>query len=120
MVRIDEKNHTVLRDLSQLNIQLRDFEGFVKTENTLLLEKSDSKIHWMGFAVANHLAGNSDKALEVLDAYQKAQIDADEKDPQKQYEASEIHLFKAMVMEESGHIDQAIILLDEQEEKARR
>lgn len=68
-LKIDPENGQILRDLSLLQVQMRDLEGFCQTRNTLLAMKSNAKGNWLSFAVAKHLNGELREALQVLDAY---------------------------------------------------
>ena len=58
-----------MRDLSLLQVQMRDLEGFVTTRTTLLAMKSNAKGNWLSLAVAKHLIGDRRDALQVMDAY---------------------------------------------------
>ena len=45
----------VLRDLCALQVQSRDYSGYIETRNQLLKLKSSQKANWLGLAVAYHL-----------------------------------------------------------------
>ena len=46
-LRIDRDNLQILRDLSLLQIQLRDYDAFVETRRQLLTLKSSQKNNWI-------------------------------------------------------------------------
>ena len=68
-LKIDCDNVQILRDLSLLQVQLRDTRGFLETRRRLLTLKSTNKMHWIAYAVANHLDGKGAEAIKVIDAY---------------------------------------------------
>ena len=116
-LKIDEKNMQILKDISLLQIHMRDLPGFVQTRRMILVEKSNSKQNWMGFAVAHHLTGKPEMALTVIDQYQatlpkEGQPGARRRD----YEESELVQYRTGLLEEQGKVAEALALL-EQEEK---
>ena len=54
-LKYDKDNQNVLRDLGQLQVQLRDFEGYAETRRKILVGKSGINANWLAFAVANFL-----------------------------------------------------------------
>ena len=100
-LRIDRDNLQILRDLSLLQIQLRDYDAFVETRRQLLTLKSSQKNNWISFAVANHLSGALDTALSVISSYEDT-TKHEEIQPHERYEHSEMLLYKAMLMMEAG------------------
>ena len=68
-LRIDSENLQILRDLSLLQVQMRDLSGFLKTRNTILTLKSNQKINWLTYAVAKHMNGDLGGAVSVIDIY---------------------------------------------------
>ena len=100
-LRIDRDNLQILRDLSLLQIQLRDYDAFVETRRQLLTLKSSQKNNWISFAVANHLSGALDTALSVISSYEGT-TKHEEIPAHERYEHSEMLLYKAMLMMEAG------------------
>jgi N-alpha-acetyltransferase 15/16, NatA auxiliary subunit len=68
-LKIEPNNVQILKDLSSLQIQMRDLDGFAASRNALLVLKPNLKINWMAFAVARHLAGEHRDAVKVIDIY---------------------------------------------------
>lgn len=64
-LRIDNDNLQILRDLSLLQIQMRDLPGFVETRRKLVTLKSANRLNWIAYAVGNHLEGRYTKAVQV-------------------------------------------------------
>jgi len=92
-LRIDPDNLQILRDLSLLQIQMRDLHGFVKTRHTILTLKPNNKIHWLAFALSKNLIGDNEGALNVIDIYLSTLSDTSP-DKNKGFESSELSLYK--------------------------
>ena len=83
----------ILRDLSLLQIQMRELPGFLvrrlrpcfclwhprrtrarspaqETRRKMLELKANQRNNWMGFALAHHLRGQYDQAAHVLQTYE--------------------------------------------------
>ena len=89
-LRHDADNIQILRDLSLLQIQMRDLDGFVQTRRHLLTLKPTNRNNWFTFAVSQHLKGRHDQALGIVNAYE----DTLEGSPENDYEHSEMLLYK--------------------------
>ncbi|KAH8056745.1 hypothetical protein JL720_14215 [Aureococcus anophagefferens] len=46
-----------------------DGRGFLETRRKLLQLKPNNKMHWVAYALSNHLAGLGATAIQVIDAY---------------------------------------------------
>jgi len=66
-----KENANILRDLSMLQAQRQQFEAFAETRRKILMAKSNLRVNWLAFAVANHLVGRHDQAVSILDTYVK-------------------------------------------------
>ena len=108
-LKIDSDNVQILRDLSLLQVQLRDTRGFLETRRRLLTLKSTNKMHWIAYAVANHLDGKGAEAIKVIDAYGET---VKEEGRERNYENSELALYRNLLLEESGKYDEALEHLD--------
>lgn len=62
-----EENLVILRDLGSLQMQIRDYDGIVKTRQAVLKQRPQMNMHWVQLAVAAHVAGNQVLAEETLD-----------------------------------------------------
>jgi N-alpha-acetyltransferase 15/16, NatA auxiliary subunit len=98
-LRVDPKNLQILRDLSMLQIQLRDTEGFAITRNTLLALKPNAKINWMAFALARHMSGDLQGAVSVIDIY-LGTLTEGSAELGRSYESSELALYKNSILAE--------------------
>ncbi|GAB5371202.1 hypothetical protein AAMO2058_001559100, partial [Amorphochlora amoebiformis] len=70
-LKYDKDNLLILKDLSMLQIQRKDHDGFQETRRKILLLKSDQRINWIAYAVGNHLLGDYSKCLHILDTFIK-------------------------------------------------
>eukprot|EP00898_Chlorokybus_atmophyticus_P006405 jgi/Chlat1/6766/Chrsp50S06467 len=107
-LRLDKENIQILRDLSLLQVQMRDKAGFVETRRQLLTLKPNNRNNWIGFAIAQHLNDQQSVATQILDAYEGT---LDGPPEQERYEHSEMLLYKAMLFEEMNDLELALDIL---------
>ena len=121
-LRIDPGNLQILRDLSFLQVQVRDLVDFAETRRQILLTRPGSRINWICFAIANHMGKKYDMALRVMDQYEATVLKGNMKKEgikdgdavTAQYEDSEMYMFKAMIYEEAGRPEDALAVLKNQ------
>jgi len=106
-LRQDKSNFTIQRDLSFLQIQMRNYDGFAESSLSMLMGKSSNRVFWLSYAVANHLLKEYELAVAVIDAYMGSL-----KDERVDFENSEIWMYKNMILEESGNLPLALSDLD--------
>lgn len=111
-LRLDMGNAQILRDLALLQVHIRDFPGLLETRHLLLSSKPGLKLNWAGLAVANHLGGDTATAVRVIDSYTASFKDNESVDPDSDYQASEVVLYKAMLLEEGGDLAATVAHLD--------
>jgi len=107
-LRHDPENMKILRDLSMLQVQMRDLPGFLQTRQQLLTIKPTNRMHWFTFAISQHLMGRYTQAIGVVDSYEKTLEGA----PDNEYEHSEMLLYKNMLHQEAGNVQDALDHLD--------
>ena len=98
-LRIDADNLQILRDLSLLQIQMRDLSGFVVTRHNILNLKSNGKINWLAFALAKHLTGDLRGAISVIDIY-LGTLGEGAPELSRGFEASELALYRNRILAE--------------------
>ena len=64
-------NMQILKDLSFLQIHMRDLEGFRDTRYSLFMQRPVNKVSWIGYAMSYHLLKDFDMALDIMNAYKK-------------------------------------------------
>jgi len=98
-LRIDPENLQILRDLSLLQIQMRDLAGFAVTRHTLLTLKSNAKINWLSFALAKHLTGDLRGAISVIDTY-LGTLTEGSPELERGFESSELAMYRNTILGE--------------------
>lgn len=107
-LRHDPTNQNVLRDLGNLQVQLRDYEGYAETRRQILVGKSGVQQNWITYAVALTLAKDYSRALEVLKSFEKTLSDDKSSDKLKKKERTELILLEARIHEAMGNYQKAI------------
>ncbi|CAF0981001.1 unnamed protein product [Rotaria sordida] len=108
--KVGEDSLTILRDLSLLQIQMRDLEGYKETRHQLFNLKPGQRQSWIGFAMSYHLLGDYDMAYSVLEEFRKTQQDRPAQAPDKPYdnEHSEFLLYQNLVLREAELYEDAL------------
>jgi len=101
-LKIDEGNMQILRDLSLLQIQMRDLTGFNGTRNSILNLKANQKFHWIAFAMSYHLLGQYTEAINVIDTFHTQDVPAEGNAREAGFSKSELVMYKTMIMRERG------------------
>ncbi|KAJ3799767.1 NMDA receptor-regulated protein 1-domain-containing protein [Lentinula aff. detonsa] len=107
-LRFDKENMNLLRDVAQLQTQLRLYDGLVETRYMLLRLRPTARQNWVALAVAYHLSGNLAEAKKVLVEYEKTLKNI----PHYDVEHSEMLLYHVRVLEELEQHSEALALLD--------
>ncbi|XP_012255757.2 N-alpha-acetyltransferase 15, NatA auxiliary subunit [Athalia rosae] len=102
----DKDNIQILRDLSLLQIQMRDLDGYKDTRYQLFMMRPTQRASWIGFAMSYHLLKDYEMALRILDTFRNSQMSCYD------YEHSELLLYQNLVIQESGESEQALKHLD--------
>ncbi|KAG8409445.1 hypothetical protein J3459_017483 [Metarhizium acridum] len=69
-LRLEPESAQIQRDLAILQIQMRDFQGYIHSRNSMLQARPQLRQNWTALAIANHLAGNLPEAENVLTTYE--------------------------------------------------
>lgn len=99
----DKDNLQILRDLSLLQIQMRDLEGYKETRYKLFELRPTQRASWIGYGMSFHLLKDYNSALSIIEEFRKTM--------QKNtydYEYSELLLYQNMVMQEAGQLQEAL------------
>ncbi|CAH1123694.1 unnamed protein product [Ceutorhynchus assimilis] len=100
----EKDNIQILRDLSLLQIQMRDLEGYRDTRYQLLMLRPIQRASWIGYAMSFHLLEDFKNALSILDTF----LDQQQRLNIIDYEHSELVLYQNQVIQESGDLKQAL------------
>ncbi|KAM8939478.1 N-alpha-acetyltransferase 15, NatA auxiliary subunit [Pelodytes ibericus] len=101
----DKDNLQILRDLSLLQIQMRDLEGYRETRYQLLQLRPAQRASWIGYAIAYHLLEDYEMAAKILEEFRKTQQTSPDK---VDYEYSELLLYQNQVLREAELFKEAL------------
>ncbi|CAG5993813.1 unnamed protein product [Menidia menidia] len=102
----DKDNLQILRDLSLLQIQMRDLEGYRL--------RPAQRASWIGYAVAYHLLEDFEMAAKIVEEFRKTQQTSPDK---VDYEYSELLLYQNQVLREAGLYKEALDHLNDYEKQ---
>lgn len=108
---ISPDNVQILRDLSLLQVQIRDVEGLCDTRKKLLKNKDSLTINWVAYAFSLHLKGSIDEALKVIESINNIT----KNNPLKGIEKSEFTLYHAQVYADGGNYEMQLKTLETNE-----
>lgn len=106
-LRIEKNNLQLLRDLSALQIQMRDLQGYSESRRNILTIRSSQRGSWLGYAVAEHLRGNLDLAVIILTSYEHT-LDMPPRDETDLLDVGELSLYKTSLLQELGKLEEAL------------
>lgn len=105
----EKDNLEILRDLSLLQIQMRDMEGYKDTRYQLFLLRPTQRASWIGFAMSYHLLGDYEMANSILETFRRSQlVNPNNKNTILDYEHSELLLYQNQVIAEAGRCEDAV------------
>lgn len=104
-LRLEPESSQILRDLAVLQIQMRDYQGYIQSRLAILKARPQARQSWTGLAIAYHLAGDLKQAEHILTSYEESL-----KSPplKTDFENSEAVLYKNSIIAESGDIQRAL------------
>jgi len=114
-LRIDKQNHQILKDLALLQIQMRDLEGFTKSQHAILDLKPSLKGNWLAFALGKHMSEDHRGAIDVIDIF-LGTLEEGSTEFQRNYETSELVMYKNSILSEidaGANIKEALDHLEE-------
>lgn len=104
-LRFEPDSQQILRDLAYLQVQMRDYIGYIESRRTILQGRPQVRQNWTALAIAYHMAGNYTEAENVLNKYEAT---LKQSPPKADTEHSEANLYKNMIIAESGDIARAL------------
>ncbi|KAJ1965265.1 hypothetical protein GGI12_000869 [Dipsacomyces acuminosporus] len=109
-LKTDSENIQILRDLAQLQTQLRQYDQLVETRTKLVKLNPSFPSFWIGLALAHQLNGRFDSAIKVLTSHEeKANLDPSF----GKNEISEMLMYKNWLLELKGDYQAALENLKE-------
>lgn len=102
-------NINLIRESGYMHMQSRNFPPLIEGRTTLLRMQPHLRTNWAGLATAYHLAGKLEQAERVLAQWEESCRDV----PARNYEHSEMLLYRASVLFESKQYETVIPYLRE-------
>lgn len=66
---LDPKNIQILIDLSELQIQVRDYAGYRTSKQKLIAERGSNSAYWLGFMTGAFLEGKYDLCRDIITTF---------------------------------------------------
>ncbi|KAL8700642.1 MAG: hypothetical protein Q9224_000870 [Gallowayella concinna] len=110
-LRLEPDSQQILRDLALLQMQMRDYDGYIKSRRIILQsvgprgKNSTSRQNWTALAVAQHLAGDLYDAEKTLTTFEETLRSPPSKSDN---EHSEAVLYKNTIIAEMGDTERAL------------
>ncbi|KAL8959496.1 MAG: hypothetical protein Q9193_003654 [Seirophora villosa] len=111
-LKLEPDSQQILRDLALLQIQMRDYQGYIQSRRTILQSKtpngqrnSNYRLNWTALAVAQHLAGELYDAERTLTTFEETLRSTP---PKSDNEHSEALLYKNTIIAETGETERAL------------
>ena len=104
-LRIEPDSQPIQRDLALLQMQMRDYQGYIQSRSAMLQARPAFRQNWTALAIAHHLAGDLDEAAKVLTTYEDT---LKTPPPVADMEHSEAVLYKNAILSEAGKVDKAL------------
>ncbi|MBE7179950.1 MAG: hypothetical protein INR71_01885 [Terriglobus roseus] len=108
-LRLEPDSQQILRDLAFLQIQMRDYQGYIQSRRQMLNARPQIRQNWTGLAVAQHLAGDLKAAEKLLQTYEDT---LKSPPPRTDVEHSEASLYRNTLLAEMGDLEGALKNLD--------
>jgi tetratricopeptide (TPR) repeat protein len=104
-LRLEPDSAQILRDLAFLQAQMRDYEGYIQSRNSMLQSKPFQRANWTSLAVAYHLNGQLEAAEKTLKTYEDT---LKQPPPHSDVEHSECAMYRNSIIEELGEYERAL------------
>ncbi|KAL2267852.1 hypothetical protein VTJ83DRAFT_5129 [Remersonia thermophila] len=108
-LKLEPDSHQIQRDLAVLQVQMRDYSGYVQSRFNMLKARPQLRQNWTALAIAYHLEGSLQQAENILTTYEKSITSTPLK---TDLEHSEALLYKNSIIAEQGDIQRALEHLD--------
>ncbi|KAH7160078.1 NMDA receptor-regulated protein 1-domain-containing protein [Dactylonectria estremocensis] len=69
-LRLEPESAQIQRDLAILQVQMRDYQGYIQSRTAMLQARPQLRQSWTALAIAHHISGNPQEAENVLTTYE--------------------------------------------------
>ncbi|KAI9756716.1 MAG: hypothetical protein M4579_003717 [Chaenotheca gracillima] len=104
-LKLEPESQQIQRDLALLQVQMRDYQGYITSRRTMLQARPALRQNWTALAVANHLAEDLTSAENVLTTYEETLKTPPSKNDMEHAEAL---LYKNSIIAEMGETERAL------------
>jgi len=104
-LKLEPDSQQIQRDLALLQVQMRDYQGYLVSRKAMLTSRSQIRQNWTALAVALHLNGDLSEAEGVLTTYEETLKNPPSK---LDFENSEAVMYKNSLIAEQGDIQRAL------------
>lgn len=104
-LKLEPDSSQIQRDLAILQIQMRDYQGYVQSRLSMLQQRPQLRQSWTGLAIAHHLAGNLTEAENILKTFEET---LKTPPPKTDLEHAEAIMYRNMIIAETGDIQRAL------------
>lgn len=108
-LRLEPESAQIQRDLAILQVQMRDYQGYIQSRTAMLQARPQIRQSWTALAVAHHLSGNPAEAENVLKTYEGTLKSTPSR---YDFEHSEAIMYKNTLIAEQGDYERALEHLD--------
>jgi tetratricopeptide (TPR) repeat protein len=104
-LKLEPDSAQIQRDLAFLQIQMRDYNGYIESRKAMLQARPALRQNWTALAVAYHLSGDLETAERHLKAYEDT---LKQPPPRTDIEHSEACLYRNQLIAEMGQTERAL------------
>ncbi|KAL8782481.1 MAG: hypothetical protein Q9195_009635 [Heterodermia aff. obscurata] len=108
-LKLEPASSQIQRDLALLQMQMRDYPGYIQSRRAILQARSGVRQNWTALAIAQHLGGQLVDAERTLSAWEDT---IKSPPPKSDIEHSEAVLYKNTIIAEMGETERALDHLD--------
>lgn len=104
-LKLEPESPQIRRDLAILQVQMRDYQGYVQSRTAMLQARPQLRQSWTALAIAHHLSGSLSEAENVLTTYEGTLKSTPSR---HDLEHSEAIMYKNSLMAEQGDYQRAL------------
>lgn len=108
-LRLEPESQQIQRDLALLQMQMRDYPGYIQSRKAMLQARPALRSNWTALAIAHHLAGDLVDAERTMTTYEETLRSPP---PKTDTEHAEAVLYKNTIIAEMGETERALEHLD--------
>ncbi|KAL6717913.1 hypothetical protein ACLMJK_003998 [Lecanora helva] len=104
-LKLEPESQQIQKDLALLQMQMRDYAGYVQSRRAILTQRTSWRQNWTGLAIAQHLVGDLVDAERTLTTYEETlKVPPSKLDIEHQ----EAVLYKNSIIAEMGETERAL------------